>query len=398
VLEIRGLFKDLVMTTRLVDRQWGAEIADGIRRHGDSLRIVCPFIKNDAITRVLSATCPQPLEVITRFNLADFAAGVSDIAALRAVLQAGGRVRGVRGLHAKMLLFGDARAAVTSANLTHAGLRHNHEFGCVSEEQSFVDACRSYFGRLWAMAAPDLTLEQAGRWEAEVAAFLASGGRSGIAATLPDHGVAAGGPVPAPLSPGWLAESGQAFVKFFGTGTDRLAWTVDVLEEVRRSGSHWACTYPHGRRPRLVRDGDTLFMARMVRDPHETLVFGRAIGMAHVDGRDDAGEADVLARPWKAQWPHYVRVHHAEFVDGPLANGVELSELMDALGPHAFSSTQENLRRGIGNVNPRAALHQQPAVRLSPEGASWLNERLEHALALHGRIAPDRLEGLDWPR
>ena len=38
--------------------------------------------------------------MITRFNLADFAEGVSDIEALRLLLDAGANIRGIRNLHA----------------------------------------------------------------------------------------------------------------------------------------------------------------------------------------------------------------------------------------------------------------------------------------------------------
>jgi hypothetical protein len=374
------------MTTWLVDRNWGTELAEGRRLHGAALRIVCPFIKTRPIVELLGATPPQPFEVLTRFNLADFGSGVSDVAALRAILDAGGCVRGVRGLHAKVFLFGDARAAVTSANLTSRGLKRNHEFGCVSEDGSFIEACRAYFDRLWkAAAGSDLSAAQLDEWDAQVTAFLASGGRPELEAGLPDHGaVVDADPLMPTVTRGWPAESGRAFVKFFGRSDDRLPWTFDAFEEVRRAGCHWACTYPEGKRPRQVADGDTLFTARLVKDPNDTLIFGRAIGMAHVEGRDDATTAEIDARPWKAQWPHYIRVHHGEFVAGPLAHGVRLSELMDALGADAFASTQENERRGAGNLNPRASVRQQAAVRLASGGTAWVTERLEYAFDIHG--------------
>jgi hypothetical protein len=387
------------MTTWLVDQNWGTELAEGRRLHGAALRIVCPFIKVRPIVELIGETRPQLLEVVTRFNLADFGRGVSDVAALRAILDAGGHVRGVRGLHAKLFLFGDARAAVTSANLTSRGLATNHEFGCVSEDGPFIAACRSYFNRLWkAAAGSDLTAAQLDEWDAAVVAFLASGGRRELEARLPDHGVVAdAGLATRPVMPGWPAESRQAFVKFFGEGGSRVPWTFDTFEEVRRAGCHWACTYPSGRRPRQVADGDTLFTAQLVKAPHDTLVFGRAIGMAHVAGKDDATTAEIQARPWKARWPHYVRVHHAAFVAGPLAHGVRLSEVMDALGTNAFASTERNQRQGRGNLNPRAAVRQQAAVRLTGSAAAWLSERLERAFDTHGCVPAEQLALLDWP-
>jgi hypothetical protein len=393
-----------VATVWLVGEDWARELNEGLRRDASALGIICPFIKHFAVADILGRHSPRELRVITRFNLADFGAGVSDIAALRSVLDAGGRVRGLRGLHAKVFIFGNVRAAVTSANLTARGLRGNHEFGCVSEQPEFVTACASYFERLWTAAGANLTRAQLDDWEATVGRFLDSGGRSADQAKLPDHGAVAASGAEWPLSvpdttgPGWPAESGQAFVKFFGEGHNRVPWSFNTLEEVERSGCHWACTYPDGKRPRAVRDGDTLFVGRLVRDPNDTLIFGRAIGRAHRPGQDDASSEEIGARPWKAQWPHYIRVHHGRFVAGSLRNGVSLNALMDDLGSDAFASTQDNARaRNSGNVDPRRAYRQQPAVRLSRDGAAWITCRLEEAFGAHGVLPDAELAALDWP-
>jgi hypothetical protein len=45
----------------------------------------------------------------------------------------------------------------------------------------------------------------------------------------------------------------QSFVKFFGE--DRAGRSLAIVDEVRSSGCHWACTYPkrkRSRRPRSV--------------------------------------------------------------------------------------------------------------------------------------------------
>jgi hypothetical protein len=82
-----------------------------------------------------------------------------------------------------------------------------------------------------------------------------------------------------------------------------------------------------------------------------------------------AAPADIRRRPWKRKWPHYVRVHGAEFIAGPLANGVALTDLMDELGSNAFASTQANARLELGNTNPRASLRQQPVCPAVAGGA-----------------------------
>jgi len=185
-------------------------------------------------------------------------------------------------------------------------------------------------------------------------------------------------------------------VKFFGNARNRVSAVTPVLEVLERTGAHRAGSYPAGRRPRSVRDGDRMFQARLVTEAGigDILVFGRAVALRHVEGRDDASAEELALRPWKRRWPHYVRVREGEFVDGTLADGVSLSELMDALGAEAFASTQRNALAGRGNVDPRQAYRQQPAVRLSYEGREWLDARLDEAFARVGRLSAAQLARL----
>jgi hypothetical protein len=388
------------MTIRLVDTGWSREIADAISQDAGELRIVCPFIKTGALDRLLSHR-PRAVQVITRFNLADFAKGVSDIAALRKLLAAGARVRGIRNLHAKLYLFGASRALVTSANLTDAALDRNHEFGMVADDDAVIAACLSYFEDMWRRGGSDLSRTRIETWDEIVIRHLATGGKPDREVRLPDFGVEAGLGTPPPVSlPTVVADAGQAFVKFLGEADNREPLSIATIDEIRRAGCHWAVAYPASKRPRAVEDGALIFIARLTRDPSDIRVFGRAIGMKHVPGRDDATPEEIAERPWKATWPRYIRVHHSDFVAGTMANGVSLNQLMDTLGADSFVPTQRNARRGEGNFNPRKAYLQQPAVELSGEGLSWLSERLQLAFDVHGKVpqaALNEFDGADFP-
>ena len=386
------------MTFRLIDRHWLPEFDHALRTDRSALRIVCPFIKAGALDRLLS---PRPglIQVITRFNLADFADGVSDLAALRCVLAAGGSVRGIRHLHAKLYLFGTGRAIVTSANLTSAGLSTNHEFGIVTEDRAAIESCLAYFDGLWRRAGSDLQLQQLDRWDLAVADHLASGGRPTSSGGLEDFGADAGfWPSPDTGPPPVFSDPPQAFVKFSGQSTDRAPLDCPVIEKIERGGSHWALAYPAGggKRPTGVQDGAVMFISRLVKGP-DTRIFGRAVALKHREGRDDASQSDIELRPWKSRWPRYIRVHHAEFVAGSLENGVSLAELMDTLGSDSFATTQHNAARGHGNTDPRRSLGRQPAVRLSRDGFEWLSARLQNAFDVHGQVPHQLLKELDRP-
>ena len=384
------------MQIELIDSAWDKVLAKAVKNRPPELRIVCPFIKHRAVTRFFKADYHPKIQVITRFNLADFCAGVSDTEALWMLLERGAEIRGVKGLHAKLYLFGSSEVIVTSANLTEAALLRNHEFGFSSKDVAVTGRCREYFDTLWGLAGSNLTEERLREWEGKLTDAVVGGLPPSREAGLPDEGADASASKLPVTFPPLVSEVEQSFVKFLGEGSNRVALDVPVFEELDSSGCHWACAYPKGKRPRSVKDGAVLFLARLV-EGNDIVIFGRAVALAHVEGRDDATPADIKFRDWKARWPHYVRVHHGEFVAGTLQNGVPLSRLMEELQANAFASTQQNAATGEGNVNPRGAYRQQPAVRLSREGFEWMNARLEQAFRDHGRLTPAELETLDWP-
>ena len=195
------------------------------------------------------------------------------------------------------------------------------------------------------------------------------GGGPSVCSDLLDHGADAG-IIPAypPNSPGYFADPPQALVKFAGRSNDRSSLSTRTIEEIEGTGSHWAVCYPTTRRPRNVENGAVVFVGRFTRDPDDIVIYGRAIAMKHVPIRDEATPKDIERRRWKQDWSNYIRVHHAEFVAGSLANGVSLNVLMDALGSDSFASTKRNAKLREGNTNPRRSYSQQSAVVLSAEG------------------------------
>lgn len=385
------------MTIRLVDSGWATELTSSLRKDASSLRIVCPFIKAVALDRLL-ATSPKSIQVITRFHLGNFASGVSDIAALRRLLEAGATVRGVRNLHAKLYLFGRSRVILTSTNLTEAALSKNHELGMIAEEKKIITACETYFDNLWRRAGANLRSEQLDVWGEKVAHNRLLGGRVDSGSELGDFGADAGVPAESENSaPVPVDQAPQAFVKFLGEGSNRVPLSFPTLEEVKLAGCHWAVGYPALRRPTSVRDDAVIFMGRLTRNPNDVRIFGLAMGMKYQPGRDDATATEIAVRGWKKDWPRYIRVHHAQFVAGTMANGVSLNHLMASLGPDSFLPTQRNSAVGHGNTNPRKSYRQQPAVELSREGFSWLTKELQSAFDVHGIVPQDDLNSLDWP-
>lgn len=387
------------MTFRLADTGWDRELSHALGRGCEQVQFICPFIKEGTVRRLLGECDAGSIRVLTRFNLCDFNEGVSDIAALEFLLKRGAKIRGIRNLHAKLYMFDSARVIVTSANLTDAGLSRNHEIGFVTDDVGIVSNCRQYFENLWRRTKNDLRKEQLEAWQEIISAYRACGEPPKRVTALKDLGADLGMLSETDTQAESQRVTVQAFVKFFGKGGDRSPRTTRIIDEIESSESHFACTYPRDKRPRNVKDGATMYMARLVKDPNDILIYGRAEGMRYIPGRDDATAADVKRKPWKEDWPHYIRVRHPEFIDGALNDGVSIADLKHQLGSDAFATTQRNEKRGYGNTDPNRAYLRQPAVELSPEGIAWVEDHLNEQFTRQGKLDRARLDTADlyWP-
>ena len=179
------------MTFRLVGRAWDTEFIDALRRDLGALRMICPFIKARALARALAARL-DALEVITRFNLADFAGSVGDIDALQLQLDASGAICDLKNLYAKLYVICRGRAMITSANLTGSGLSANHEFRGITEDGAAIERCPAYCDTHWQDAGNDLLRSQLDHWAHRLSKLLASGSPSSESGDLEAFGAGAG--------------------------------------------------------------------------------------------------------------------------------------------------------------------------------------------------------------
>ena len=86
----------------------------------------------DMVSKEVSRT------LVTRTDLRDFAVGSSNLDTLCALAKEGVAVRSLSGLHAKLYVFDDSSALVTSANATFSGMQRNLECGLGTEDKKGV--------------------------------------------------------------------------------------------------------------------------------------------------------------------------------------------------------------------------------------------------------------------
>lgn len=115
---------------RVLRSPWYSEFKSLVKGCDNRLRVATPFVKTAAVKALYSSKQSRvSVSFLNSIKLAHFVRKSSDIEALRLIVENGGLLRNVNRLHAKIYIFDDNKAIVTSSNLTNAGLKHNFEYG-----------------------------------------------------------------------------------------------------------------------------------------------------------------------------------------------------------------------------------------------------------------------------
>jgi hypothetical protein len=361
-------------------KNWYDKFLNEIKRTKD-LRIVSPFIKEQIIRNISNVFDLNRFELITRFKLADFASGVSSLSGLRYCVDKGSKIYGIKDLHSKIYIFDNRAAIITSANLTSGGLFNNHECGIYISDQNVVQNLLHHFNDLKIIGGAALTSPMCEEWESQISKVEV---KNSDLLRLNDYGASMVN----------LNAEKNYFVKFFGTGGDRRLLDFNIREEVENALCHYACGFPTNKRPRQIKTGDIIYMARMTENPNDYAIFGKAEAIEHVDGRDEATEAEIAERDWKAYWPVYLRMVNPLFIDGTLGDCVLLSDLMKALSYESFPSTKSRYEDGEVDLSIKKVLARRAYVKLTHKAAEWLELRFQDSLTRTGQIDQQFIDSL----
>ncbi len=115
--------------------EWLAENAQNCRHR---MIIASPFVNSGVLQLADLPSAGVARTLITRTDLRDFATGASSLEVLCTLARNGVRVSSLFGLHAKLYIFDDNRALVTSANATNSGLHRNLECGLATKDPVIV--------------------------------------------------------------------------------------------------------------------------------------------------------------------------------------------------------------------------------------------------------------------
>jgi hypothetical protein len=175
----------------IIKTPWKERLLDMASSASKSVRIASPFVK-DNVCKELAGVVKGGinLELITSFKMEYLRTGSLDISALRRVIDLGGTVRNHHRLHAKIFLFDDERAVVTSSNLTYGGMVGNFEYGLLSSNIKVVSRITEDFNSLvhnkLTGTLGEINLSEAEKILAELPPALICRLRNDVAADLDD--------------------------------------------------------------------------------------------------------------------------------------------------------------------------------------------------------------------
>lgn len=148
------------MAGALIPTPWERLFVKKLSDVRHSLKIACPFIKTRyarLLLASLSVNEKLDVQILTRLKPQDILAGVHDLDALGALMTPltglNVQMRYLNRLHAKLFVFDQREAIVTSTNLTYAGFNTNAELGVSLTDEASVIACEDHFSALWSGAA-----------------------------------------------------------------------------------------------------------------------------------------------------------------------------------------------------------------------------------------------------
>ncbi|MEP6738090.1 MAG: hypothetical protein ABJA70_21370, partial [Chryseolinea sp.] len=81
-------------------------------------------------------------------------------------------------------------------------------------------------------------------------------------------------------------------------------------------------------------------MTRLTEDPRGCMIFGRAEALAFLEERDMASLKEKAERPWKEDYPVYLRVRNPIFIDGTMADCTSFYELIETFKYNSFPQTK----------------------------------------------------------
>jgi len=137
------------MNTELLVNPFIETFLDLVRK-SEVQMFASPFIK-DNVAQMIIQNKPKSsnVSILTSYKLSNFHRKSSDVAALKKFVNNNIPVRNCPNLHAKIYIFGNSDAIVTSANLTMGGLKNNYECGLLINDATVITKLKREYKKIF---------------------------------------------------------------------------------------------------------------------------------------------------------------------------------------------------------------------------------------------------------
>lgn len=135
---------------KILKTPWKKELLDLIKNSKENIRITSPFIKENICNEIIIAKQEKSkINLITSFKLFNLYSGSLDINGLDKLIKNSSIVKNNSKLHAKIYLFDEKYAIISSGNLTNGGLINNYEYGLLIDERAIINKIINDFELLY---------------------------------------------------------------------------------------------------------------------------------------------------------------------------------------------------------------------------------------------------------
>lgn len=162
---------NLLLEDGSADRRHRPHLSDLLADSSGVVRIATAYLTE---RQFLSGVSEREVRLLISLTPMDVASGATSLEALRALVQMGVKCRTLPDrprLHAKVYIFGESCAVITSANLTTSAFDSNVEVG-IETSSSHAAELLIWFDQLWELAQP-LTIKRISDLQRDTAALRA---------------------------------------------------------------------------------------------------------------------------------------------------------------------------------------------------------------------------------
>ena len=390
------------MSIELLTNEHMLSFKNALKNVEKEIKIISPFIglnTSSIISDYLKQNKNCKCTIITRFYRQDFLDGVSNLDALKLLINSNVDIYALKNLHSKLYLIDGNYGIIGSANFTMGGFKSNHELSLeIEDEVELLEDLSIYFddlkNRIIDNGEYKLTPEKIedesimvnkifkGRKDKTVKYRNSITWGADITKIVKEEIIEKDN-IEEFLRNEVISSNDIAWLKFEGTGDNRFENTYKYLPNKLSSKNIYAASFP--KKPRSIEGGVTLFISVLSYDNKGNaipMIVGRTKSKGY-NSNNIVTDFDIKKTEWLERYPYYVELYNIEIINSEIVNGISLNEMIMQLKTDLYPNT---VGKNIGQEDIRKRHHQKSHIRITSLAKDILNEKLDDLFNKYGSI------------